>query len=188
MNEKEPTEQVVTPRAPLVASGPGIEAKRDTARPGGLGWRERVRRIPSPRGAMIVFLAAGLVIASTFLNWVQGSTGWNIVYRSFGTSGFFPLTWWSSGLLFSGFWSLALGILVAAGAVLLLLGRDGGRLLIPCGVVGAAIAVFDIVMVWFNGGFFPDGPALGLWLFLVGSLCAIALGLSVMPVRENAER
>jgi len=171
----EPPQRPEAPVAPTVADPQRVEA--DT-------WRTRVPRIASPVGAMIVVAAAALIVISTFINWVQGSTGWNLVFRPFGTSGTFFLTWWSKGLLLSGFWSLLIALLVFVGALMFFTGREGGRLLIICGIAGVVIALFDIVMIYANGGYFPAGAGLGLWLLVILSLVTIALGLSVAPAGD----
>lgn len=185
-----PASEVVTPRGSPPEQRPRPEAAGDAAgvsvstRGHAYLWRARVPHIVSPRGAMIVMLAAALIIISTFINWVQGSTGWNIVFRSFGTSGTFFLTWWSKGLLFSGFWSLLIGILIVVGGIMFLTDREGGTLLVACGIAGVVIALFDIVMIYANGAYFPAGPGLGLWLLVGISLVTVALGLSVVPAGE----
>jgi hypothetical protein len=184
-----PRSEVVTPReaAPGPLPGPEVSAVPEVTVPDRAvadTWRARVPRIASPVGAMMVVAAAALIVISTFINWVQGSTGWNLVFRPFGTSGTFFLTWWSKGVLLSGFWSLLVALLVFVGAVMFFTGREGGRLLIVCGTAGVVIALFDIIMVYVNGAYFPAGAGLGLWLLAVFSLVTIALGLSVAPTGD----
>ena len=170
----------VAPPAGAVVVGEGQTPR--TLRRGYLpAWRDRLPHVAAPTGAMLVMAAAVVLVISTFLNWVQGSTGWNLMFRSFGTSGTFFLTWWSKGLLFTGFWSLILGALVAAAGVMLFANRNGSNLVIACGVAGLLLALFDIVVVFANSLYFPAGPGAGLWVFAGVCLVAIGLGLVVVP-------
>jgi len=150
-------------------------------------WRARLPRIAAPTGAMLVMAAAVLTFVDTFMNWVQGSSGWNLIFRPFGTSGTFLFTWWSRGLLFSGFTSLLLVVLVAASAVMLFADRKGGNLVLACGIAGLLLALLDIVMVYANSLYFPAGPGPGLWVFAGVSVATVALGLTVVPAGAFGE-
>jgi len=188
-----PPGEVVPAREPSIAPQATADAAGEVVSPRALrrgyvpAWRARLPHIVAPTGAMLVMAAAVLTLVATFLNWVQGSSGWNIMFRSFGTNGTFLFTWWSRGLLFSGFTSLLLGILVAAGAVMLFADRNGGNLVLACGIAGLLLALFDIVMVYANSLYFPAGPGPGLWVFAGVSLATVVLGLTVVPAGAFGE-
>ena len=162
---------------------PEKEISRQPAirRRGAPSFRDRYARIAPPRGAFIMILAAAAIIASAFLNWVQGSTGWNLVYRSFGTSGNILFTWWTKGLLFSGLFCLLLGALLVAAAIILLARRRGNRLALAAAAAGLLLAAVNIVVIYANTLYFPAGPGLGLWMFAGVSLLTLLLVLAVAP-------
>ena len=180
-----PPGEVAPAREPRIPSPAAAGTAGEAIGPRGLrrgyvpAWRARLPRIAAPTGAMLEMAAAVLTFVATFMNWVQGSSGWNLIFRPFGTSGTFLFTWWSRGLLFSGFTSLLLVVLVAAGAVMLFADRKGGNLVLACGIAGLLLALFDIVMVYANSLYFPAGPGPGLWVFAFTTIDSAIAGSSL---------
>lgn len=142
----------------------------------------RRRNMPYPSAPIIGVLAGAsgvLMIISTFLTWISGSgmTGWSMMSSSgFGTTRNFLFSVGASKIVFTGFWSLILGILVVAGAVTLVTGWGGANgLVLTGGILGLAISVVSIVMLYTVK---PTAiaPGVGLWLFAVFSLIAAVAG------------
>jgi hypothetical protein len=144
---------------------------------------ERRRRpMPYPAAPIVGGLAgaSGIVmIISTFLAWFSGSgmTGWSMMFSSgFGTTRNFLFSTGASKIVFTGFWSLLLGILVVAGAVTLVTGWGGADgLVLTGGILGLAISVVSIVMIYTVKPI-ALAPGVGLWLFAVFSLIATVVG------------
>jgi len=144
---------------------------------------ERRRRpMPYPAAPIVGVLAgaSGIVmIISTFLVWISGSgmTGWSMMFSSgFGTTRNFLFSTGASKIVFTGFWSLLFGILVVAGAVTLVTGWGGANgLVLAAGILGLAISVVSIVMIYTVKPI-AFAPGAGLWLFAVFSLIAAVAG------------
>ena len=156
---------------------------------------ERRRRFLPYRAGPIVGVLAGasgiLMIISTFLEWISrsGMTGWSMMFSSgFGTAQNFLFSTVASKIVFTGFWSLLFGILVIAGAVTLLTGWGGANgLVLTGGILGLAISVVSIVMIY-NVKLIAFAPGPGLWLFAVFSLmAAVAGGVGTSQARYPAE-
>ena len=95
----------------------------------------------------------------------------------FGTTRNFLFSMGASKIVFTGFWSLLFGILVIAGAVTLMTGWGGanGGLVLVGGILGLAISVVSIVMIYTVKPI-ALAPGVGLWLFAVFSLIAAVAG------------
>lgn len=100
--------------------------------------------------------------------------------------GFFMLRWGGGqgagggGMLFTGFWSLALAAAVVALAVLLFMNKGTGcKLAVITGAIGFVIALVDIIMIFAVVGseYFPYAPGSGLWLLLLFSVALCAAGM-----------
>jgi len=155
---------------------------------------QRRRRMPYPAAPIIGVLAgaSGIVmIISTFLVWISGSgmSGWRMMSSSgFGTTRNFLFSVGASRIIFTGFWSLLLGILVVAGAVTLVTGWGGANgLVLTAGILGLAFSVVSIVMIYTIKPI-ALAPGAGLWLFAVFSLiAAVAGGVGESQARYAAE-
>jgi len=158
-------------------------------------YLKRRRRYLRYRAGPIISVLAGvsglIMIISTFLAWISGSgvNGWSMMFsRGFGTSHNFLFSTGSSKIVFSGFWSLLFGILVIAGAVTLLTGWGGANgLVLTGGILGFAISVVSIVMIY-SVKPIAIAPGPGLWLFAVFSMiAAVAGGVGASQARYAAE-
>jgi hypothetical protein len=144
---------------------------------------QRRRYVPYPAAPIVGVLAGAsgiLMIISTFLAWISGSgmTGWSMMFSSgFGTTHNFLFSLGASQIIFTGFWSLLFGILVGAGAVTLVTGWGGANgLVLAGGILGLAISVVSIVMIYTLSSPITFAPGPGLWLFAVFSLVATVAG------------
>lgn len=78
-----------------------------------------------------------------------------------------------------------LGLLVMAGAGLLILDRaSGGSLVAVAGGLGALLALANVIAEFVNG----STPGAGLWLFLVFSTGALASGVLSLVRLLNEKR
>ena len=142
----------------------------------------RRRRMPYPAAPIVGVLAGASGIAmiiSTFLEWFSNTSvsGWSMMSSSgFGTTHNFLFSVGASKIIFTGFWSLLLGIIVVAGAVTLVTGWGGANgLVLVGGILGLAISVVSIVMIYTVKPI-ALAPGVGLWLFSVFSLIAAVAG------------
>jgi len=143
---------------------------------------QRRGSMPYPAAPIVGVLAGAsgaLIIISTFLTWISGSgmSGWRMMFSSgFGTTRNFLFSIGASRIIFTGFWSLLLGILVVAGAVTLVTGWGGANgLVLTAGILGLAFSVVSIVMIYLVKPI-ALAPGAGLWLFAVFSLIAAVSG------------
>ena len=143
----------------------------------------RRKYVPYPAAPIVGVLAGAsgiLMIISTFLAWISGSgmSGWSMMFSSgFGTTHNFLFSLGASKIIFTGFWSLLFGILVVAGAVTLVTGWGGANgLVLAGGIIGLAISVVSIVMIYTLSSPIAFSPGPGLWLFAVFSLVATVAG------------
>ena len=142
----------------------------------------RRRRMPYPAAPIVGVLAGAsgiAVIISTFLEWISNTSvsGWSMMSTSgFGTTHNFLFSTGASKIIFTGFWSLLLGIIVVAGAVTLVTGWGGANgLVLAGGILGLGISVVSIVMIYTVKPI-ALAPGVGLWLFAVSSLIATVAG------------
>lgn len=143
-------------------------------------WRARLWNLASPAGAVLVSIFGALIFVSTWLSWVAGTTGWTLMLRSYGTTTNFLFSVARGLFLFSGFWSMTLGALVAAGGFMLLAGRDSRRFTIIFGALGALIAGVNVMMIYLHSYGFGS-PGIGMWLFAACSLAVIPASAAVVP-------
>ena len=150
-----------------------------------------------PLSSIIIITTMGfcglLVFISTFMAWVSGSvvgqsvtssSGWEGVIHP-GPSANFLFAWSDGIFMFSGFWSMILGLALVGCAVLLFIDRPiGGILSIVVGAVGFFIAMVDIVMVYTRVssmlseyGNISVHPGTGLWVLLLFSIGAAVTGI-----------
>ena len=160
---------------------------------------QRRRPMPYPTAPIVGVLAGASGIAmiiSTFLGWISGigMTGWSMMFSSgFGTTQNFLFSAGASKIVFTGFWSLLFGIIVVAGAVTLVTGWGGANgLVLTGGILGLAISVVSIVMIYTVKpvALAPGAlaPGVGLWLFAVFSLiAAVAGGVGASQARYEDE-
>lgn len=141
------------------------------------------KRAPLIAGSLGI---SGLVIiVSTFLQWVSATggyfiissnpTGWDFMVHG-GSTGFGNFAYTSGGgvLYFSGFWSLTVGLAVIIGSVLLFMRIGvGGRVAGIAGIIGAALAVINVIMTYKTMG---GGVGIGVVLFLLMSICSVIAG------------
>ena len=153
----------------------------------------RRRRMPYPAAPIVGVLAgaSGIVmIISTFLEWISRSSvsGWSMMSSGgFGTTHNFLFSTGASKIIFTGFWSLLLGIIVAAGAVTLVTGWGGANgLVLAGGILGLGISVVSIIMIYTVKPI-ALAPGVGLWLFSVFSLIAAVAGGVGVSQAGNAE-
>lgn len=129
----------------------------------------------------ITIMACGaFAAAATFLRWINSHgfdflvavnpTGWHFVTGGSGAGGNVLFVRGGGVLYFSGLWSLAAGLVMVAGAVLLLLGfRQGARISGIAGIVGAGVAMLNLVMTFK----LRNGIGYGLWLLMLSSVVAV---------------
>ncbi|MFH1149933.1 MAG: zinc ribbon domain-containing protein [Actinomycetota bacterium] len=181
---------------PGVRTCPGcglkVKARRGAATPVRLDVRVPVSLISALRGIVAPLVAAGsggVMMLTTGMTWLSG------VYPPAGISGWGFTTWsnmsWSAnplvnsspatGLLFTGMWSLFLGLLVLAGVILAVTRWPAGRLVAvsSCflGVFASAVTILSIERKTASSGF---TPGIGLYLFLA---CSLAGGIAAMLIR-----
>lgn len=147
-------------------------------------------RIATQGGKSQVIAAAttgfcGLVVfISTYLNWLSGWSGWASLVNSRGRGRFFYFGR-GVGIFFTGFWSFVLGLLIIAGAVLLILNRrSGGVLAIAAGGLGMLLGLANLIAQFSTRGV----PSVGVWLFLIFSIGALASGILSLIYLLKQER
>lgn len=122
------------------------------------------------------------MLASTFFSWFHGAglfedSGWEVMRTM---SGNFL---WKAGdgkIFFSGFWSLAFGVLlVVAGVIFMLRGRAGGAVAVAAGLLAGGVACVNVVMLFtvFSGEFGSISPGVGLWAFAGAAVVALVIGI-----------
>lgn len=171
----QPAQQPMQQRVDVVQQG----AQQPTQQP----VAPRRKYMPYPAAPIVGVLAGVSGIAmfiSTFLAWISGSgmTGWSMMFSSgLGTTHNFLFSLGSSRIIFTGFWSLLFGVFVIAGAVTLVTGWGGANgLVLAGGILGLAISVVSIVMIYTLSSPIAFSPGPGLWLFAVFSLVATVAG------------
>lgn len=123
-----------------------------------------------------------LVIIGTFLPWlsalgINGGSGWQAMLHGSATGGFSIVVTGLGVVFFTGFWSLAAGIAIIAGAVLLFLRRTvGGWVARIAGGVGAGCAMVTMATIYTHG----LRAGVGLWFFFLFSVGAIVVGSLTM--------
>jgi hypothetical protein len=124
-----------------------------------------------------------LVIVSTFLPWlsVMGlsvGSGWNAMLHGGSGGGFSVFIRGEGVLFFTGFWSLAAGVAIIVGAVILYTGNMKGAWVGRiAGSVGAACALVTTATILFN----TMSPGYGLLIFT--SACLAAGIISIMTFK-----
>lgn len=123
-----------------------------------------------------------LVFIGTFLPWISflgfhGGSGWDaMLHGSFG-GGFSLLIRGEGVIFFTGFWSLAVGVAVMVGGVLLFTRRTlGGWIARIAGGIGAACSMLTMATLFMNG----LSAGVGLWLFFVFSVGGVIAGSLTM--------
>jgi hypothetical protein len=126
----------------------------------------------------LVTLACGLaVILSTFLPWASmlgfNVSGWRMMWNVAGSDiGNFLFAHGEGMIIFTGFWSLLVGVAMAVGIAVLLSGRrSGGRIAQVAGGLGLVLSITTAVMLYTHS----VGADIGLWMFIVFSLAAVIL-------------
>ena len=151
-------------------------------------------RVSSPiatQGGKSQFIAAAttgfcglIVFISTYLNWLSGWSGWAALVNSRGRGRFFHFGR-GVGIFFTGFWSFVLGLLIIAGAVLLILNRkSGGVLAIVAGGLGMLLGLANVIAQFSTRG----APSVGVWLFFIFSIGALASGILSLIYLLKQER
>lgn len=148
----------------------------------------------SPIIGMLAAAAGVVIFLTTFMSWLRGFTGWDLMTRSgFTGSGAANNLLWRvppgrSLLVFTGFWSMLIGILMfVAGLLMIWRHRSGGSLATLFGAIGTAIGVWNIVNIYvLKTGFTVPGvaaaignvvPGIGVWLFAIISFVALIHGI-----------
>ena len=146
------------------------------------GW-EAVREGAYVRGGAslvysLVTLGCGLVvILSTFLPWASmlgfNVSGWRMMSNVAGSnSGNFLFASGEGMLIFTGFWSLLVGVAIAVGIGVLLSGRrSGGRVAQVAGGLGLVLSIINAVMFYTH----RLSAGIGLWMFIAFSVAAVIL-------------
>lgn len=138
----------------------------------------------------IVNLACGLgVILSTFLPWVSmlglNVSGWSMVTAGgLSNNGNFLFAYGKGMLVFTGFWSLLLGVAIAAGIAILLSGRRfGARIAQVAGGLGLVLSVITTVMLYTHN----MSAGIGLWMFIVLSATSVILAQIAVRAASRLE-
>jgi hypothetical protein len=107
---------------------------------------------------------------------LRGGSGWEAMLH--GSTGGFTLVITGTGVVFfTGFWSLAAGVAIIVGAVLLFMRRTvGGWVARIAGSIGGLAATISIITLLFNG----VNTGVGLWLFFLFSIGAAIAGSMTM--------
>jgi putative ABC transport system ATP-binding protein len=150
----------------------------------------RRRRWGSPAAAAVMVLLGALMLATAFLPFIGRFSGYGLLERGTFTVRFFK----SGGLtriladepavLFTGFWPILLGSLLALAGILFLfnLQRIGRWSALVIGAGAATIAVVDILMIQNRLG--PGVPVeYGLWVLFAAGIASLALGLLLVLIR-----
>ncbi|MBK5093219.1 MAG: hypothetical protein JJE48_06860 [Actinobacteria bacterium] len=126
----------------------------------------------------LVTLACGLaVILSTFLPWASmlgfNVSGWRMMSNVAGSnSGNFLFASGDGMLVFTGFWSLLVGVAIAVGIAVLVSGRrSGGRIAQVAGGLGLVLSIITAVMLYTH----RVSAGIGLWMFIAFSVAAVIL-------------
>ena len=180
---QEPVQQPIQQRVNVVQQPAQQPMQQPAQQPAQQPVVPRRKYVPYPAAPIVGVLAGASGIAmiiSTFLTWISGSgmTGWSMMFSSgLGTTHNFLFSLGASKIIFTGFWSLLLGVLVIAGAVTLVTGWGGANgLVLAGGIIGLAISVVSIVMIYTLSSPIAFSPGPGLWLFAVFSLVATVAG------------
>lgn len=128
---------------------------------------------------VVASLGAVLVFVSTFLSWITheavSTTGFSLMTVE--QEGFFMIRWGWGGILFTGFFSLVMGLFMIIPAILLLQNnRNGASWSIATGFLGFFIALVNIIMIYATFDQ-PVSAGAGLWLFLAFSTGVLICGI-----------
>jgi len=122
-----------------------------------------------------------MVFISTFLGWFGPLSGWTVMVHSaeIGGQGWTANFLFIAGLgkfLFTGFWSLLLGILMIVAGILLFVGfRKGAILQLIVGVLATVFVLVNIVMTVTSST--SRMPGAGLWLFAIFGILGLVAGI-----------
>jgi len=140
------------------------------------GQRGAAVRGGAPLVYSLVTLACGLaVILSTFLPWAgmlgYNVSGWSMLSAGgWSNGGNFLFAYGKGMLVFTGFWSLLVGVAIVAGIAILLSGRRfGARIAQVAGGMGLVLSLITIVMLYTH----KVGAGIGLWMFVVLSAASV---------------
>jgi hypothetical protein len=141
---------------------------------------------------LLTMLFGGVVVGSTFLQWLStprilnisvNITGWSTMrtgMEAFGGSGFNLVLTGQGTVFFTGFFSLLLGALIVLCSIITLFRRrPGGVLALTFALAAAAAAAIDITMIYAK---MDMSPGLGLWVFAGASLAALILGIIALSL------
>lgn len=148
----------------------------------------------SPIVGMLTAAAGIVILLTTFMTWIRGLTGWDLMAGTEFTGGTLQSNFlWRvpsgrSLLVFTGFWSLLIGVLmVVSGLLMIWRHRSGGSLATLFGAIGTAIGVWNLVNIYvLRTGFRVPGvtigggnivPGIGIWLFTIISFIALIHGI-----------
>jgi hypothetical protein len=88
------------------------------------------------------------------------------------SNGNFLFAYGKGMLVFTGFWSLLAGVVIAAGIAVLLSGRRfGARIAQMAGVLGLALSLTTTLMLYWH----KVGAGIGLWAFVALSAATVVL-------------
>jgi len=121
------------------------------------------------------------ILAGTFLPWLsfmgfRGGSGWDLMLHG-GFGGFSLLIRGEGAIIFTGFWSIAVGIAVTAGGVLLFTRRTvGGWVARIAGALGGLFSCLTLITIYMHG----LRAGVGLWLFLLSGVGSVIVGSVAM--------
>ncbi len=148
----------------------------------------------SPIVGMLTAAAGVVIFLTTFMPWLRGLTGFDLMTRTgfTGSTAANNFLWrvppGRSLLVFTGFWSMLIGVLMAvAGLIIIYRHRSGGSLATIFGAIGTAISVWTLVNIYIlRTGFTLPGvttvggnvvPGVGIWIFAIISFVALIHGI-----------
>ena len=159
--------------------------------PGAPGYQQPFAPVSSGKrgsawGGILGIIMGGVLIASTFLPWLSArafgvsssSSGFDLMRGSstLGGSGFTLVLHGSGTVFLTGFFSLLFGVLILAGAVVMLFRRRvAGVLIFILALLSTGAAAVNLAMVYSKMN--PVTPGFGLWMFAGASLVALGLGI-----------
>lgn len=124
-----------------------------------------------------------LIVITTFLPWLNFmglhlGSGWNAMLHGSSSGGFSVYVHGEGVIFFTGFWSIAVGLAVIAGAISLYIRNTIGVWIARvAGGFGVLFSALSIITVVTHG----MGAGVGLWLFNLLSLAAVIV--SVVSIR-----
>lgn len=151
--------------------------------------RDRKVKRGSRIGAGLTALVGMALVLCAFLPWTVGYTGYRLftlfTYAVSEYRGNFLFRTYPgrASVLFTGFWPLLAGLVLFVAAVGVYFKMKGSAWVVTCtGAIAGSLALVNILVIYIQlqPGTVTIHPGAGLWTYLGGCVCAVALGTGMV--------